>query len=92
MIISLEDKLKERQNIEELKECLYCFKDTKPILDSLSSHTEDLICLIKAVTENKGEINPLDSLLIIEAMNRFTESSKEFLNVLNKLKVINTNK
>ena len=88
MIVSLKDKLEEKKNIDELKECLKLYKEFKVLLNDLNGYTDDMIDSINEVASNKGDINIMDLTILLETQNRFTEVSKDTLKILNELGIV----
>ena len=88
MIVSLKDKLEEKKNIDELKECLKLYKEFKVLLNDLNGYTDDMIDSINEVASNKGDINIMDLTILLETQNRFTEISKDMLKILNELGIV----
>ena len=88
MIVSLKDKLEEKKNIDELKECLRLYKEFKVLLNDLNGYTDDIIDSINEVTSDKANINIMNLTILLETQNRFTEISKDMLKILNELGIV----
>lgn len=88
MIVSLKDKLEEKKNIDELKECLRLYKEFKVLLNDLNGYTDDIIDSINEVTSDKANINIMNLTILLETQNRFTEVSKDILKILNELGIV----
>lgn len=92
MIILLEDKLQEKQNIDELRICLEYFKKFKSLLSEMNELNDMMIEDILSVTANKGDINIFQLACICKTQEEFTETAKGMLEVFDGVGIIKYDK
>lgn len=88
MIISLEKKIEEKYEINELKRCLEYFKKYKKMLSDMDELNDVLIESIVDVTKSKGEFNIFQLALIIKAQEDFTKVAKDMIKVFDEVGII----